>query len=148
MSKLVKKVYFDNSATNTAEAIEFLSDKAVELGIADDKDAILAAFNEREAQGPTGMTGGFALPHAKSAAVKDVAVVVVKFNDKVEWKSMDSTPIKSAIAIFVPDDEAATTHLRVLAQIAGLLMKPDFCEMVLGSDDEDEIIAAIEEGVE
>ena len=117
MSKLVKKVYFDNSATNTAEAIEFLSDKAVELGIADDKDAILAAFNEREAQGPTGMTGGFALPHAKSAAVKDVAVVVVKFNDKVEWKSMDSTPIKSAIAIFVPDDE-------------------------------DEIIAAIEEGVE
>lgn len=148
MSKLVKKVYFDNSAKDTAEAIEFLSAKAVELGISDDKDAILTAFNEREAQGPTGMTGGFALPHAKSAAVKDVAVVVVKFSDEVEWKSMDSTAIKAAIAIFVPDDEAATTHLRVLAQIAALLMKPDFCEMVLNSDDEDEIAAAIEEGIE
>lgn len=148
MSNLVKKVYFDNSAKNTAEAIEFLSAKAVELGITDDKDAILAAFNEREAQGPTGMTGGFALPHAKSAAVKEVAVVVVKFNDEVEWKSMDSTAIKAAIAIFVPDDEATTTHLRVLAQIAALLMKPDFCEMVLSSDDEAEIAAAIEEGVE
>lgn len=148
MSNLVKKVYFDNSAKNTAEAIEFLSAKAVELGITDDKDAILAAFNEREAQGPTGMTGGFALPHAKSAAVQEVAVVVVKFNDEVEWKSMDSTAIKAAIAIFVPDDEATTTHLRVLAQIAALLMKPDFCEMVLSSDDEAEIAAAIEEGVE
>lgn len=148
MSNLVKKVYFDNSAKNTAEAIEFLSAKAVELGITDDKDAILAAFNEREAQGPTGMTGGFALPHAKSAAVREVAVVVVKFNDEVEWKSMDSTAIKAAIAIFVPDDEATTTHLRVLAQIAALLMKPDFCEMVLSSDDEAEIAAAIEEGVE
>ena len=148
MSKLVKKVYFDNTAKTSVEAIEFLSDKAVELGITANKDAVLAAFNEREAQGPTGMTGGFALPHAKSTEVSEVAVVVVKFANEVKWESMDSTPISAAIAIFVPDDEAATTHLRVLAQIAGLLMKPDFCEMVLGSDDEDEIIAAIEEGVE
>ena len=147
MSKLVKKVYFDNSAKNTAEAIEFLSAQAVELGITDDKDAILAAFNEREAQGPTGMTGGFALPHAKSTAVKEVSVVVVKFADDVEWKSMDGSNVKAAIAIFVPDDEATTTHLRVLAKIAALLMQPDFCDLVHDSDDEAEIIAAIEEGL-
>ena len=60
MGNLVKKVFFDNSAKTSAEAIEFLSAQAVELGITDDKDAVLAAFNEREAQGPTGMTGGFA----------------------------------------------------------------------------------------
>ena len=147
MSKLVKKVYFDNSAKNTAEAIEFLSAQAVDLGITDDKDAILAAFNEREAQGPTGMTGGFALPHAKSTAVKEVSVVVVKFADDVEWKSMDGSNVKAAIAIFVPDDEATTTHLRVLAKIAALLMQPDFCDLVHDSDDEAEIIAAIEEGL-
>jgi PTS system fructose-specific IIA component len=148
MSKLVKKVFFDNSAKNTAEAIEFLSAQAVELGITDDKDAVLAAFQEREEQGPTGMTGGFALPHAKSTAVKDVSIVVVKFNDEVEWKSMDNHAVRAAIAIFVPDDEATTTHLRVLAKIAALLMQPTFCDLVLGSDDEAEIIAAIEEGVE
>ena len=147
MSKLVKRVFFDNSAKNTAEAIEFLSAQAVELGITDDKDAVLAAFNEREAQGPTGMTGGFALPHAKSTAVKDVSVVVVKFADKVEWESMDGSDIKAAIAIYVPDDEATTTHLRVLAQIAALLMQPDFCDLVHESDDEAEIIAALEEGL-
>lgn len=147
MSKLVKKVYFNNSAKNTAEAIEFLSAQAVELGITDDKDAILAAFNEREAQGPTGMTGGFALPHAKSTAVKDVAVVVVKFADNVEWESMDGSDVKAAIAIFVPDDEATTTHLKVLAQIAALLMQPDFCDLVHDSDDEAEIVAALEEGL-
>ena len=130
MSNLVKKVFFDNPAKNTAEAIEFLSAQAVELGITDDKDAVLAAFNEREGQGPTGMTGGFALPHAKSTEVSEVAVVVVKFANEVKWESMDSTPITAAIAIFVPDDEATTTHLRVLAQIAGLLMQPDFCRLL------------------
>lgn len=145
MSKLVKKVFFDNTAKSTAEALEFLSAQAVELGITDDKDAVLAAFNEREAQGPTGLTGGFALPHAKSAAIKNVAVVVVKFAEPVEWKSMDGTEVKVAIAIFVPDDEATTTHLKVLSTIAGLLMQPDFTEAIIESDDEAEIITAIEE---
>lgn len=145
MSKLVKKVFFDNTAASAAEALEFLSEKAVELGIADDKDAILAAFNEREAQGPTGMTGGFALPHAKSSAVKEVAVIVVKFADAVEWKSMDDSNCKVAIAIFVPDDEATTTHLMVLAKLAALLLQPDFCATILESNDGDEIAAAIEE---
>jgi PTS system fructose-specific IIA component len=148
MSKLVKKVFFDNTAKSTAEAIEFLSAQAVELGIADDKDAILAAFNEREAQGPTGMVSGFALPHAKSTAIEEVAVVVVKFADDVEWKSMDGNTVKVAIAIFVPDDEATTTHLAVLAKIAGLLMQPAFCDLISNSTDADEIIAAIEEGTD
>ncbi|MBR3327350.1 MAG: PTS sugar transporter subunit IIA [Atopobiaceae bacterium] len=148
MSKLVKKVFFDNAAANTAEALEFLAAQAVELGISDDKDAVLAAFNEREAQGPTGMTGGFALPHAKSAAIKEPAVVVIKFAGKVEWKSMDDQAVKAAIAIFMPEGEAGTTHLAILAKIAALLMQPDFCELILQSDDEDEIAAAIAEGIE
>ncbi len=148
MSKLVKKVFFDNTAKNSAEAIEFLSAQAVELGISDDKDAILAAFNEREAQGPTGMTGGFALPHAKSAAVKDAAIIVVKFGGDIEWESMDGGAIKAAIAIFVPEGEAATTHLVILAKVAALLMQPDFCADVLASADEDEIIDLIEEGLD
>ncbi|MDO4798745.1 MAG: fructose PTS transporter subunit IIA [Coriobacteriales bacterium] len=148
MSELVKKVFFDNPAKNTAEAIDFLAAQAVELGISDDKDAVLAAFNEREAQGPTGMTGGFALPHAKTAAIKEAAIVVVKFADIVEWKSMDESAVKAAIAIYMPEGEAATTHLAVLAQVAALLMQPAFCELVLSSDDAAEITAAIEEGLE
>ena len=147
MSKLVKKVFFDNTAKSTAEALEFLSDQAVALGIADDKDAVLAAFNEREGQGPTGMENGFALPHAKSAAIKDVAVVVVKFSEPVEWASMDGSDTEVAIAIFVPDDQV-TTHLAVLAKIAGMLMQPDFCATLSESLDEEEIIEAIEEGVD
>ena len=146
MSNLVKKVYFDYPAQNTQEAIEFLSEEAVKLGISDDKAAVLAAFEEREAQGPTGMTRGFALPHAKSAAIKEVAVVVVKFSGKVEWKSMGTTPIRAAIAIYVPEDQA-TTHLAVLAKIATLLMQPDFCDKVMESTDSEEIIAAIEAGL-
>lgn len=150
MSDLVKSsnVFFDNPAKTVDEALEFLSEKAVELGITDDKDAVLAAFKEREAQGSTGMVGGFALPHAKSAAVKDVALNVVKFSNDVEWKSMDGAPIKAAIAIYVPEDQAGTTHLAVLAKVAALLMQPDFCSTILNSTDGEEIAAAINKGLD
>lgn len=145
MADLVKTtdVFFDNPAKSTEEVLEFLSKKAVELGISDDEAAILDAFKSREAQGSTGMVGGFALPHAKSAAVKSVALVVVKFANDIEWKSMDGSPIKAAIAIYVPDDEAGTTHLAVLAKVAAMLMQPDFCTTVLDSTDAQEIADAI-----
>lgn len=145
MSDLVNAthVFLDNPATTTEEALEFLAGKAVELGISDDADAVLSAFKAREAQGSTGMVGGFALPHAKSAAVKDVALAVVKFANDIDWKSMDSKPIKAAIAIYVPDDQAGTTHLAVLAKVAAMLMQGDFVETVLKSSDPEEIAAAI-----
>lgn len=152
MSDLVKptNVFFDNPAKTTEEALVFLSDKAAELGICDedDKAAVLQSFKDREAQGSTGMVGGFALPHAKSAAVKQVALNVVKFANDIEWKSMDGSPIKAAIAIYVPDDEAGTTHLAVLAKVAALLMQPDFCDTILKSSDAAEIAAAINAGLD
>lgn len=145
MSDLVKptNVFFDNPAKSTDEVLDFLADKAVELGIADDKDAVLQAFKDREGQGSTGMVGGFALPHAKSAAVKEVALNVVKFAEPIDWKSMDGAPIKAAIAIYVPEDQAGTTHLAVLAKVAAMLMQPDFCETILNSSDAKEIADAI-----
>jgi PTS system fructose-specific IIA component len=72
---------------------------------------------------------------------------VVKFGGDIEWKSMDDHAVKAAIALFVPGGEAGTTHLLILSKVAALLMQPDFCELVLESDDEAEIAAAIEEGV-
>ena len=57
-------VFLDVPAATVDEVFAFLSDKAIELGISDDRDAVLEAFKAREALGSTGMTGGFAIPHA------------------------------------------------------------------------------------
>ena len=147
MEDLVSKedVFFDNPSKTVDAVLEFLSDKAVELGVASDREAVLASFREREAQGSTGMVGGFALPHAKSAAIERTSVMVVKFSGEVDWKSMDGEPIKAAIAIFTPTDPQGGVHLAVLAKIASMLMQPDFCSTILGSDDAEAIADAINE---
>ena len=142
------QVYLDNPATNVDEVLEFLAKKALELGITEDEAAVLAAFKAREAEGTTGMMAGFAIPHCKSLAVNSALVIVVKFAGDVEWKSMDDVPIRVAIALLVPDNKAGTTYLRMLSQLAVMLMQEEFRERVLATNDPEELAAIVNEGFE
>ena len=146
MSDFVKasQVFLDNPATTVDEALEFLSKKAVELGLSDDEAAVLAAFKAREAMGTTGMQGGFAIPHCKSAAVKDAAVYVVKFAGNVAWESLDGNPINIAVALFAPDGDV---HLTLLSLVATMLMDPKTREQIQDADDAEAIAAIINAGL-
>lgn len=137
MSDFVKasNVFLDNPATTVDEALDFISGKAVELGLANDKQAVLEAFKVREGEGTTGMMGSFAIPHAKSAAITDAAVIVVKFAGDVAWESMDKKPIRVAIALLIPDAEAGTTHLQILSKVAIMLMDEEFRSQTLEDGD-------------
>jgi PTS system fructose-specific IIA component len=141
-------VFLDNSATTSDEALAFLSDEAVKLGAGSDSAAILKAFKAREQEGSTGMMGGFAIPHAKSAAITDAAVEVVKFSGDVAWKTMDDKPVRVAIALLIPDNEAGTTHLKLLSKVAVMLMHEDFCKSVLSSTDPAQIAKIINDGLD
>ena len=47
-------VFLGNTASSVDEVLQFLSEKAVELGVTDDAEATLAAFKNREAEGTLG----------------------------------------------------------------------------------------------
>ena len=146
MSNFVKaeQVFLNNPATTVDEALEFLSKKAVELGLSDDEAAVLDAFKKREAMGTTGMQSGFAIPHCKSDAVKDAAVYVVKFAGDIAWESMDGEPIKVAMALFAPDGDV---HLTLLMMVAGAINNEAFCKTILESNDPEEIAAAVNDNL-
>ena len=93
-------------------ALKVITAHAVEAGIANDSDALLAAFLKRESEGTTGMVDGYAIPHAKTDAVVRPAVVVLKAADGVAaWDTMDGAPVTCAIALLVPESQAGTAHL-------------------------------------
>lgn len=140
-------VLFDCPATSCDEALAYIADKACELGLASDEEAVLSALRAREAEGSTGMMNGFAIPHCLCSAVATPSVLVVKFAGKVDWKTMDQAEVRVAIALLIPDDGVGTEHLRLLSKIAVLLMHEDFCAKVSASSSATEIAAAIEEGV-
>ena len=141
-------VFLGNTASSVDEVLQFLSEKAVELGVTDDAEATLEAFKNREAEGTTGMMGGFAIPHCKSASVSDPCIVVLRFSEPVEWQAMDKAPVDCAIALFIPDGELGTEHLRILSKLAASLMHEDFCRAIKGAANADAVVAAINEGLE
>ena len=140
-------VFLENPATTVEEALQFLSGKAVELGIADDCQAVLDAFRAREEEGPTGMVNGFAIPHAKTDAISKASVIVVKFAGDVAWQSLDGEPIHAAIALLVPGAEAGTTHIQLLSKVAVMLMDEDFRNFVGSSSDAEAIAQLINDNL-
>lgn len=150
VSEFVKEAnVFVNQSMESREALlRFVADQAAALGVTDDADAVYDAFLAREEMGETGMTDGFAVPHAKSAAIKDAAVIVVKNDHALEWPSFDEKPVDVAIALLVPDGEAGTTHIRLLSKTAVLLMNDEFKNLLHTTDDKAAIAAAINKGID
>ena len=149
MTEFVKasQVFLDHPATTVDEVLTFLGEQAAEQGITDDAAGAIAALRAREAEGTTGMMEGFAIPHAKSASIKKVGVLVVKFSGDVEWETMDKKPIKVAIALLVPDGEVPATHLQLLSKVAVMLMDESFRSATIADNDAASISDRINAGL-
>lgn len=140
----VENVFVAEDFASRDEALSFVSNQAVKAGLADDADAVMNAFLTREAEGTTGMMEGFAIPHAKSDAITEAAVIVVKDDSGVTgWDTMDGAPVNVAIALLIPGAQAGTTHLKILSKVAEALMDEDFRATVKGSSDAAEIAKTI-----
>lgn len=139
-----ENVFVAEDFASRDEALSFVSNQAVKAGVASDADAVMNAFLAREAEGTTGMMEGFAIPHAKSDAITEAAVIVVKDDSGVTgWDTMDGAPVNVAIALLIPGAQAGTTHLKILSKVAEALMDEDFRATVKGSTNAAEIAKTI-----
>ena len=140
----VENVFVAEDFASRDEALSFVSNQAVKAGLANDADAVMNAFLAREAEGTTGMMEGFAIPHAKSDAITEAAVIVVKDESGVTgWDTMDGAPVNVAIALLIPGAQAGTTHLKILSKVAEALMDEGFRATVKGSTNAAEIAKTI-----
>jgi len=99
-------IFFDIDAKNKEEALDFVSSKAFEYGITDDKDGLLGDFLKREEEYSTGLQDEFAIPHAKSTHAKEVAIFFVKCKNELDWETLDDSKVKYLFALIVPMENA------------------------------------------
>lgn len=123
-------IFIDKEIETKTAALEFLADAAQNVQVTTEPKKVLAAFQAREAEGSTGMMDGFAIPHAKSSAIKEASILLIKNKNGIEWDSLDGQPIKMIIALLIPESQAGTTHIKLLSKIARLLMKSEFKEQL------------------
>lgn len=119
-------IFTDLALPDQEATFQFLAKTIVEQKLANNEQAVYDALKKREAEGTTGMMDGFAIPHAKSDAISQPAIIVIKLKAGINWDSLDGKPTKYVIALFIPVAEGGTTHLKVLSQVARMLMKEEF----------------------
>lgn len=119
-------IFLEQDILTQDEVFDFLAQESVVHGKTHDKGAVKEAFIAREHEGTTGMLEGFAIPHAKSSAIDQPAVIVVKLKNAIEWQSLDGSPTQNIFALLIPENDAGEKHLSLLSKIAKLLMNEDF----------------------
>lgn len=134
-----QQVFIDIDIPNRVEALDFLATKAVELNFSTDKDAVLDAYIAREKQGPTGLTDGFALPHAKTPAVNKLGIFVVKLSHPIEWPDFDNKLCDILISLLIPASDEGATTIKLIGQIADVLIHEDFRVALRQSSDPEKI---------
>jgi PTS system fructose-specific IIC component len=103
------------------------------------KEAILA----REEKGSTAVGMGIAVPHAKSAAVKQAGLTAMTIPAGVDYKALDGNPSKLFFMIAAPDG-GADTHLEVLSKLMGLLMDASFSGKLIEAKTPEEFLSIID----
>ncbi|NMF06033.1 PTS fructose transporter subunit IIABC [Clostridium beijerinckii] len=103
-----------------------------------DKNAFIKAVFEREEEMPTSLEDGIAIPHAKSAAVKEASVAIGISKDGIASGSLDGKPSKIFFLIATPEN-SNDLHIKTLSKITSKLLDKSFREALLNAKDEEAI---------
>lgn len=125
------------------DAIDFLIRLHEEAGNLKDRDAYRRGILAREEEGTTAVGEGIAIPHAKSAAVKQAALTAITVPEGVDYQAPDGKPSTILFMIAAPED--GDLHLEVLSRLMTLLMDMELREALLKARTPEAFLEAIDQ---
>ena len=83
----------------------------------------------REAVGSTGIGHGIAIPHCRTALVKDIVCSYGQCPQGLDFDSLDGEPVHSVFLLLTPPDRK-DDHLALMKSFASQIRKEHFCEFL------------------
>ncbi|WP_345244423.1 fructose-specific PTS transporter subunit EIIC [Pontibacillus salipaludis] len=130
-------------SSSKADVIDELVSKLDEAGRLNDKEEFKQAILAREEQSTTGIGEGVAIPHAKTAAVKEPAIAFARSQEGADYESLDGQPTHLFFMI-AASEGANQAHLETLSSLSSLLMDTEFRQKLLNAETRDEIVELID----
>lgn len=134
----IQNIKVDVDIPDKNSTLQYLANLAVNNGLATDRNAVYRSYLQREKEGTTGMTDGFAIPHAQSDAINQSAMLILKLKNSIEWNSLDGQKIDTVISFLIPKKDS-NTHLQYLSDTAKLLTHQDFIKKLKQAKTPEEI---------
>lgn len=138
-------IQVDVRAANRRECIEHLVDLAAATGRVSDCDAAMDAVLDREAEAPTGVGGGVAVPHARTDAIDRPTLAFVRLRNGADFGGPSAADLLFLLLIPEGGDDV---HLETLRRLSRRLLGDSLGERLRGADSAREVTGVLREVVE
>lgn len=130
--------------TDRDQALRKLAESLMQQGKLQDVDLFLADVLAREAQGPTALGEGLAVPHGKSAAVTSASFALATLAQPLAWQGIDGDEqVNLIILLAIPPQEAGTTHMQLLTGLTSRLVDDEVREHLLAATSPEQVFALL-----
>lgn len=106
-----------------------------------DADGLTHDTLDRESKSPTGMPGGFAIPHCRSAAVSQVSLGFARLSPAVDFNGPDGPA--DLIFMIAASEDGGADHMKLLTKLARALVNPEFVEQLRQAPDAQTVVDLI-----
>jgi len=127
----------------TREVLRQLVDRLGQAGIVANTSEAYERLLEREQVMSTGIGGGIAIPHARTAEVKRTVVALGRSVGGVPFDAIDGKPVDVVFLILGSPDSSAE-HVKVLARIARLVKQQGFHDAALDATTVEQLLEAVQ----
>ena len=103
-----------------------------------DADGLAHDALDRESKSPTGMPGGFAIPHCRSAAVSQVSLGFARLSPAVDFNGPDGPA--DLIFMIAASEDGGADHMKLLTKLARALVNPEFVEQLRQAPDAQTVV--------
>jgi fructose-specific phosphotransferase system IIA component len=141
VSELLKSEFIisDLKGESKEEIINELIDLFKNDPRVEDIEKVRSAVLDREKVMSTGVGKGFAIPHGKTNAVKEIVGAFGRIKDGIDYDALDGNPV-NLVFLLVGKDNLISTHIKLLSRISRLMNKDDFRHRLTEANTADEIV--------
>lgn len=120
------------------DVIRALAGVVDDAGRATNKDQLIEDAFARESTSATGLPGGIAIPHCRTAGVDEPTLAFARLEPPVDFGAKDG-PADLAFLIAAPAGGDAD-HLTILTKLARALVKPAFTDALRSAESDEEVV--------
>lgn len=136
------RIKMDLRSRTKDEAVQELLSMMRGEGVQFDYDDVLQSIREREEVEDTSYGHGWAFPHARTDAVKEMYIAVGVSKKGLDGKTLDAAPLHVVCMLLTPSS-IAKLYLQTLSGMARFARQPGSLEKLLGSDNPHDLIRLV-----
>lgn len=125
-----ESIIIDLESTEKDELFEEMVEALHNLYPDFDREQVLAALKEREAQMSTGILHAVAVPHAFASSVHGTIGAIGISREGIDYEALDGSPVKLVFMLVAGEDQTEK-HIQILKSLALLIQKKGFVDKLI-----------------